>query len=198
MPPRRKRRRSYDFKPDSTGSSLLKKLYLTRLQRLRLLKWLLYAGVCVVLLVIQDVIMSRIRIFGASTDLVAAAILLITVVAGTEAGSLFVLIASTLYFFSGSSPGAHAIALLTFLGVGAALFRQSYWHRGFTSTVLCAGIALMLYEILLFGICMFLGLTHWGRIPVYMLTGVISCAIMLPLYPLAHSIGKIGGETWKE
>lgn len=198
MASRRKKKRSYEFKPDSAGSGLLKKLYLTRLQRQRLLKWLLYAGVCVVLSVIQDVIMSRIRIFGATTDLVAAAILLITVVAGTEAGSLFALTASTLYFFSGSAPGAYVIALLSFLGIGAALFRQSYWHRGFTSTVLCAGLALMLYEVLLFGVGMFMGLTHWGRLPVFLLTGAMSCAVMLPLYPLARSIGKIGGETWKE
>jgi hypothetical protein len=30
------------------------------------------------------------------------------------------------------------------------------------------------------------------------MTGLISWAVMLPLYPLFYNIGKIGGNTWKE
>ena len=192
-----RRRKQPDFRPDSKVS-WLKKLYLTRLQRLVLLKWSLYGLVCLLGLVIQDVIMSKVSIFGATTDLVPMAILLITVLVGSECGSIFVLAASALYWFSGSAQGAYCIALLTFLGICASLFRQSYWRRGLSSTVLCAGIALMLYEIGVFLAGILLGLTLWRRVGIFLLTGLMTWVIMVPLYPLSYKIGKIGGEPWKE
>jgi len=194
----RPRRRAYEFKPDSTGTSWLKRLYLTKLQRLNLLKWSLYALVCVLMLVIQDVIMSHFSFFGATTDLAPAAILLITVLVGSEYGSIFVLIASTFYWFSGSAPGAYSIALLCFFGIFATLFRQFHWRRGLGSIVVCAGIALILYELGVFLAGILLGLTSWIRLHRFLITGVMTCLILLPLYPLTYKIGQIGGEPWKE
>ena len=99
---------------------------------------------------LQDVLMSQFSILGATTDLPACAILLITVMEGTEVGSLIVLIASTLYYFSGNAPTACCIGLMTFLGIGASLFRQLFWHRSKGSIVLCSAIALTAYEL---GVC---------------------------------------------
>ncbi|MGM9588620.1 MAG: hypothetical protein ACI3V0_00390 [Faecousia sp.] len=187
-----------DFKPDSTDSGLLKKLYMTQLQRDRWLKWLLYVAVLVGLCMIQDVIMSRVSIFGGTTDLAVCAILLITVIEGTEVGSIFVLIASCLFYFSGSSPGPASVALLCFLGIGACLFRQMYWHRNRGSIVLCAGLALMGYELGNFAVSIFMELTRWDRIGRVVVTGLLSIAVMIPLYSLINRIGQIGGNTWKE
>ena len=194
----RKRRRNYQFKPDRTGTSFLKKLHLTQRQRHTLSKWSLHAAVCLLALVIQDVIMSQVKFFGATTDLAVAAILLITVLEGSERGSLFAIIASSLYVFSGSAPGPYAIAFITIFGVLAALFREGVWRRGLSSTVLCAGAAMMVYEIAVFGTGIFLGLTLWSRIFVFLFTGILSTLVMLALYPLAFKIGSIGGEPWKE
>ena len=80
--------------------------------------------IIVACLVIQDVIMSQLRLFGATTDLAVGAILLITVIEGTDVGSVFVLFASALYWFSGSAPTPVCIALLTFFGLGTTMFRQ--------------------------------------------------------------------------
>lgn len=193
-----RRRRKYEFKPDPKNFNLMKVLHLTKLQRLHLLKWTLYGAVCLLLLLIQDVLMSRIHVSGATTDLVPCAILLIGVVAGSETGGLFALIASSLYYFSGSAPGTYVIALLSFLVVGAALLRQSYFHRSFGSTMFCAGAAMLLYEMGMFLIGIFMGRTYWARAGVFFLTGVLSLAVMAALYPLVNVIGKIGGETWKE
>ena len=165
---------------------------------MNLLKWSLYAALCVFLLVIQDVIMSRISIFGATTDLAPMVILLITVLLGSEYGSTFVLIASTLYWFSGSAPGAYVIALLCFVGIFATLLRQLHWRRGLGSTVITAGCALVIYEHCIFLAGILLGLTHWGRIGIFILTALLSWIIMVPLYPLTYKIGQIGGEPWKE
>lgn len=192
------RRRKYEFKPDPKSTNLLKVLHMTQAQRLHGLKWGLYSLMCLVLLIIQDVMMSQFRLSGATTDLAVCGILLIGILAGAEQGGLFALLGSTVYFFSGSAPGPYVIALITLLTIAATLFRQAYWHRSFGSIMLCASLAMMLYEIGIFGIGIFMGRTLWVRISVFLLTGFLSVLVMLALYPLAKAIGKIGGETWKE
>ena len=190
--------RQADFKPDQEGTDWLKLLHMTRQQRLTYLKWGLYIATIVLLLVIQDVIMAKVSIFGGTTDLAVCAILLITVIEGTEVGSLFVIIASTLYYFSGSSTGPACVALLTIFGVGACMFRQMYWHRSRGSIVLCAGLALMAYELGSYAVALFQGLTRWDRLGAFLATGILSFLVMIPLYSLINVIGQIGGNTWKE
>lgn len=192
------RRKEAEFKPDAQSRGFLKKLYLTGAQRSTYLKWGGYALVIILLLTIQDVIMSRIHIFGGTTDLAVCAILLITVIEGVENGSLFVLIASCLFYFSGSAPGPVSIAMLSLLGISACMFRQMYWHRSRGSIVLCAGLALMLYELGTYVTGVMEGLTRWDRISNFAVTGLISWVIMIPLYKLINKIGLIGGNSWKE
>ena len=192
------RRKQPDFKPDRRNVSLPRMFHVTQVQRLRLLKWGLYILTCILMLTIQDVIMSGVRIFGATTDLAVCVILLITVIEGVEIGSLFVLIASTLYYFSGSAPGPYCIALLCFIGIGATLVRQAWLRRTKLSIVFSAGLALTLYELGLYIVGMGMGLTRWDRIFSFLLTAAYSWAVMIPLYSLINKIGLIGGTSWKE
>ena len=194
----RRKRPNYEFKPDKVKGTLRKALHLTALQQRQLLKWTCYGLLCLFLLIIQDVIMSKVSIFGATTDLVPAAILLIAVISDAYVGSLFAIIASTLFEFSGSAPGPYIIAYLTVLAVAAAVFRQSFWRRGFRSNILCAGLALLVYELAVWGTGVFLGLTYWSRIFVFLTIWLLSFLVMLALYPLIRKIQKIGGETWRE
>ena len=193
-----KRRRDLDFKPDVQKATWTKTLKMTRLQQLRLTRWALYILTVVASVVLQDVIMSQFSIFGATTDLPACGILLITVMEGTEIGSIFVLIASVLYYFSGNAPSAFCIGLMTAFGIGATLFRQMFWHRSKGSIILCSAIAVTCYELGLFVVGIGSELTHWGRLPSFVLTAVFSCLVLIPLYSLIHKIGLIGGNTWKE
>ena len=188
----------YEFKPDKKQATFLKRLYMTRLQRLQLLKWVLLGAACVGALVIQDVIMSRIHLGGATTDLAVCMILLIGLYEGTENGSLFSLIASILYLFSGSSPGPVCIGLITTLTVGINLLRQTLWQRSFGSVMLCTCTAVMIYEMGTFLSGLLGGLTIFSRVGVFFLTGILSCIAVLPMYPLVRTISKIGGDTWKE
>lgn len=192
------RRKAAEFKPDVEGTSFLKTLHPTQVQRNTLLKWGLYIAVIVLLCMIQDVIMSQVTLFGGTTDLAVCAIFLITVIEGVEVGSVFVLIASCLFYFSGSSPGPVSVGIMTFLGIGACLFRQLYWHRNRSSIVLCAGLALLLYELGNFTVGIFTELTRWDRLGSFIATGLLSIAVMIPLYSLINVIGQIGGNTWKE
>ena len=187
-----------EFRPDNLESSTISKLYMTKLQRLHLLKWALLILLCIAMLVIQDVIMSRVSLFGATTDLVAAVLLLITVMEGIDVGSIFIVVASTLYHFSGFAPGPFAVGIMSILGILATLFRQAYWHRNRNSIILCAGLSLMLYEMGVYAAGVITGLTNWYRIPAFLVTGILSWIVMIPLYPLIDWIGQIGGSTWRE
>ena len=188
----------YQFKPDKKQSTLLKRLYMTRLQRLQILKWVLLSAACILMLIVQDVIMSRIHWGGATTDLAVCMILLISLYEGTEQGSLFALIASLVYLFSGSSPGPACIGLITSLTIGISLLRQNFWRRSTGSILLCAGVAVMAYEMGIFVVGLLSGLTIFVRWSVFLLTGAFSCVMLLPMYPLVRTISKIGGDTWKE
>ena len=192
------RRLGTEFRPDGRRVSPLKPLRFTHLQWLQTLRWLGYIGICVLCLVIQDTMMSRVTIFGSTTDLAVAALLLITVIEGSEVGSVFILVGSTIYYFSGSAPGPYSVGLLTLLGMGASLVRQLLWHRSRGSIVLCAGAACMLYEFGLYLAGLFLGLTSWYRLPRFLVTGGLTLLCMVPLYYFIYRIGQIGGYTWKE
>ena len=191
-------RRNTEFKPDTLENSFLTKIYMTKLQRLHLLKWFSLVMLIIGLLVVQDVIMSRVTIFGTTTDLIPCVLLLITVMEGINVGSIFILISSVLYQFSGFSPGPFCVGLLTILGILATLFRQAYWHRNRNSIILCAGLSLILYEVGVYAFGVGMELTNWYRFPVFLISGVLSWIVMIPLYPLIDRIGQIGGNTWKD
>lgn len=195
---RRKLSKQSEFKPDPRQNSLSGLFHVTQLQKQRMLKWTLYVLTGILLLTIQDVIMSRVSIFGATTDLPVVFILLITVIEGVDVGSLFVLFASTIYYFSGSAPGPYCIGLLCAVGIIATLLRQAYLRRTKASIVICAGIALTIYEMGLFVVGIGLGLTRWDRVFSFLITAGYSFGVMVLLYPLINRIGLIGGTTWKE
>ena len=195
---RRKLSKQSEFKPDPRQNSLSGLFHVTQLQKQRMLKWTLYVLTDILLLTIQDVIMSRVSIFGATTDLPVVYILLITVIEGVDVGSLFVLFASTIYYFSGSAPGPYCIGLLCAVGIIATLLRQAYLRRTKASIVICAGIALTIYEMGLFVVGIGLGLTRWDRVFSFLITAGYSFGVMVLLYPLINRIGLIGGTTWKE
>ena len=191
-------RRKYEFKPDRTDSGLLKKLYLTPIQRKRLLKWVLVGAILLVLSLAQDVVLSQISIGGATFCLVPCGTLLCAMFFDHETGAVFSLVASTLYYFSGTAPGAYTIVLLTGLSTLLGIFRRGYLQRCFSAFFLCAGGGMMAYQLLIFALGCFLGSTLPERFGVFMLCGGLSVAVMPLLYPVFSFISNIGGETWKE
>lgn len=190
-------KRKHEFRPDR-DRSWLNRLYLTKQQRLRVLRWLLITAALVLLSVVQDVIMSRLHIFGTTTDLVAYGILLMCVILDPEVGCIFALVSSSVYQFSGSAPGPYVIALLTILGVIVAILRQSYLRYSFGAIYLGAAVAVMLYEVGLFIVGLFLEHTTAAAFPHFLITGLLGWIVLPLLYPVFTAIGKIGGETWKE
>lgn len=188
----------YEFKPDRPRSSFLSKLYLTQKQRKSLLKWSLYGLLLLMLSVVQDVLLCRMDIFGATTELVPCGIFLICLLSGMESGSVFVLCASCLYVFSGSAAGNYCIVFITAIGLFAAFLRQSYLQKGFSAALLCVALAMFVYELAVFAIGLFFQQTYFGRVGVFALTALLTSLTIPLLYPIVRAIGKIGGDPWKE
>lgn len=192
------KRKKNEFRPDRPNNDLLGKLLLTKKQSKTVLRWVLFSLVCLVALLLQDVLMSRIRFFSTTTDLVPAVIFSICILQGGESSCIFALITSSIFYFSGSAPGPYCIVLITFISVLAAIFRQAYLRKGFSALMLCAAISIVLYELGVFSINAFLGSTSFDRIGRCLITAVTTIIPMPAIYPILLSIGKIGGETWKE
>ena len=190
--------KKYEFRPDKPRTSLLSHLMLTKQQQKNLLKWVLYALMLVVLSVVQDVLLSRVRLFGATTELVPCGIFLICILEGAHSGSIFALVASLLYLFSGTAPGPYTIVFITFLSVGVCLFRQAFLQPSFSAAMLCCVIAMVTYEGLTFAFGLLLGLTQLSRMGGFFTTGVLSLLAVPILYPIFKAIGAIGGQSWKE
>ncbi len=187
-----------EFKSDKPHSGFWGKLYLTPKQRKGLLKWSLYGALLLVLSLLQDVVLCRLHLLGATTELVPVGIFLICILEGAESGSIFALVSSLLYLFSGTAAGPYSMVFITVLAVGTAIFRQAYLQKGLAAAILCAGIATFVYELLQFLMGLFLGLTIPSRFIGFVITAALSVIFIPLLYPVALSIGTIGGQIWKE
>ena len=191
--------RKYEFKPDSENKNLLQRLQLTRQQRRGLLKWLLYTLLLIFISVVQDVFLSQLRNgLGATTDLVPCLIILICVIEGTQTGSVFALCASLFYLFSVSNLGPYVVFIITFLAVFVTSFRQGYLRRGFPAALLCVSTAMLVYEMLMFGINLFLKYTIASRVVGFLITAGLSIVAIPLLYFPVKAINGIGDDAWKE
>ncbi len=187
-----------EFRPDREGTGQLNKLWPTPKQQLRALQWLLYGLVCLIGLLLQDVLLYRVNIWGGCTDVVPCLILMVAVMQGAESGSVFALVLSALYYFSGSSAGFYVIPLLTAVAVFVSIFRQAFLRQGFFTLLLCGAMGMVLYEMILFGVSLFLKLTVTSRVGAALMTSLVSLLAVPVVYPVLRAIGKLGGETWKE
>lgn len=188
----------HEFRPDRRGTGKLNKLWPTPKQQLRILRWALYGVLCLVALLAQDVLLYRVNVTGGCTDLLPCLVIMVTVIQGVEGGSIFALVASVLYFFSGSSPGFHVIPVLTFVAVGTVIFRHAFLRRGFGSMLLCTALGMLVYELSLFTVSLFLKLTVFSRAGAALVTVALSLIAVPLCYPVLMTVGKLGGEAWGE
>lgn len=187
-----------DFKSDKPYSGFWGKLYLTPKQRKSLLKWTLYGVLLVVLSLLQDAVLCKFRVLGATTELVPVGIFVICLLEGAESGSIFALVASLVYLFSGTAAGPYTMLFVTVLAIGVCIWRQAFLQKGFGAALVCAGTATVALQLLQFLMGLFLQVTIPSRITGFLITAGLSILAIPVLYPIALSIETIGGETWKE
>lgn len=190
--------KKYEFQPDKPYSNWLNKLQLTRQQRKQVLKWGLYALLLILLSVLQDVVLCRVRLFGGTTDLVPCGIFIICIMEGTQQSCVFSLVSSFLYLLSGVSPGSHVLILITTLAMLAAAIRQTYLRPSLLSTLLTTLFAMALYELAVFAFCLLLGKVSADRLVAFLIPAGLSVVVVPFVYPIAKTICTIGGTAWKE
>lgn len=190
--------KKYEFQPDKPYATWLSKLQLTKLQQKQVLKWFLYALVLILLSLLQDVVLCRFRFFGGTTALVPCGIFTICMLEDPQQGSIFALVSSVLFVMSGSSPGSHAIVLITVLSVLLCAIQHTYLQVGFLSVLLSTVLAMAIYELAIFGFCLLVEQVTLGKYMSFVIPAVFSAAIVPVVYPFAKAIHRIGGEAWKE
>lgn len=191
-------RRRFEFRPDKAGSSFFSRLIPTKKQRAKLLKWGLYTLLLLLLSLLQDVVLCKVRILGATTDLVPCAIMLICLLEGAQKSSIFCLVASMLYVAAGTAPGYYVLPIITIIAMSVTMFRQGYLSRSFGTVLACLAVSVIVYEMVIFGMEFFSGRTLLSRINAFWLKAALSLAAAPMIYPFAAAIEKIGGETWME
>lgn len=191
-------KKKLQFRPDPERSGLLSKLYITPTQRRKIAKWLLYSLLCVAVLVVQDVVLSRVRLFGGMVELVPGVIMLVCMLEGAENGGVFALCASLFYLYSGSAPGTYVLVLITVPAILAVIFRKNFLQRGFSANWLCTAAAAFVYQLGVYVMGVFLTNTYPGRIGVFLTNALLASAVLPLLYPAFRAVAKIGGEKWKE
>ncbi len=191
-------RRKFEFRPDKTQTSFFSRFFLTKKQRAGLLKWSLYSLLLLAVSLVQDVLLSGMRILGTTTELVPVVIFLVCLLEGAQTGCLFCLAGGCFYLFSGSAPGYYVLPMITILALIVTMFRQGYLRRGFGTTLFCLAVGFLAYEMLIFAIEYISGNLPFDRYIAFWLKGLLSLAVAPVLYPVGVAIEKIGGETWKE
>ena len=189
-------KRKYEFQPDRPRASLLDKVYLTKKQRVSLLRWCLHGIFLLALSLLQDVMLCQMNIFGATTDLVPGAIFTLCVLLGCDRGCVFALVAGALFEFSGMGPGYYAIALIPFVAIGFSMLEQSLLRKNTIADLLTIALAIMVYELVIFGISVAIGETALFRLISAIATGVMTTIACTILYPIFTAIEKIGGTPW--
>ena len=173
------------------------KLYMPPAQRRILLKWLLFTLSFLLLQVLQDVVFSRITIFGGCPDVVPVYLLLVCMTQELGSGALFVLCTGAFRALCGAVLGPVSLLVLVVSGVGMSLLRGEHLWGRVRATFLCTGVCLALHQGVIFALGLFLGYTHMGRLPAA-LGGLLGMLLVgFALYPLVRLIGKIGGTQWK-
>ena len=84
------------------------------------------------------------------------------------------------------------------MAVFAAIFRQAYLRKGLSALMLCLTLAMVLYELAVFGFCLLLGQVTVGKYMCFLVPAVSSIAVVPVIYPFVKSIHGIGGVAWNE
>ena len=187
-----------EFRQDSRIPDLAQKLYLTPQQQKRYLKWILLSALPLLMLILQDVLFSRMSLYGGTVDMVPCVLLMICVILGAAEGSVFMLVGALVYWLAGSAPGVYVIFLIPLFGTLSAAFRQAYLRKGFRTTLMCTSAALILYETTTFLAALLLGVTRLARWWVMAISTGLTLLTLPLVFVLVWGICMIGGDQWKE
>ena len=175
---------------------MLKHFHLTRRQWIAALKWTIYALMLLLVLIIQDVVLSKQPPFGRSLQPVPVYIVCVCVREGPERGGLFALIASVFWCLSGADYGNLSVALLPIGSIlGAVLCRAALTVR-FLPTFLCCAAVCLINDSVIFAFKLVLTAVSPDQYYRLLLPGWALSLLSVPvLYFPVKAISRIGGRN---
>lgn len=154
--------------------------------------WALYALFFLAVLLVQDAMLGRVTLWGASLMLVPAAAFAVAVHTGAEEGGLFCLIASIVWALSGAADGGLMILLLTFCGIVCGYLATSVLQSWLIPASALCLVALALTLGISYAVHIYLEELAKSGIRVYLL----QVGMSLPFVPLfvwvCDRIRKVG------
>lgn len=161
----------------------------------RVLMWVLYGLLFLLVMLLQTTVFGRVRFFGVKLNLIPVTIVCIAMGVGHEAGGLFGLIAAFCWYAAGAEDGSAAMITFTLTGILAGYLCDSYLQPRLLPTLSLSLGALLLHEGALFCLRFYLGSAELSLIRWIFLTAVLSLPVCPVLYLLAKSIRKVGGNS---
>ena len=165
---------------------------------MKALRWGLCALTVFLTVLFQDVVFSRITVFGCSISLVPAVILLVCMMSPMESACVFALCSALFWSFDGAPLGSVSILLLPVEAAVLGAWRQAQLTRNLTSVLLCCLLGLAVHEEVRFFVALFLGRAPWSYWYQGLVTAIFSFLACPVLYPVIRAIGRIGGTQWNE
>ena len=171
----------------------LDKLRLTRTQWKGFAQWVLYGLALVLTVVLQNVILNRIALFGLHINLVPCLVGCVCVIEGPDRGSVFALLAGLFWASVGGDYGFVSILVLTMGGMGIGLLLSGWLRVNVLSCVVLCLLLALVNDGIIFLLRLFL---HTVRVPQYwrislpstLISGVF-CPAYYYLFRVFHRVG---------
>ena len=172
---------------------MLKHFHLTRLQRLAVLRWVLYCLLFLLVLLIEDILLSQLPVFGTKLHPLPLLIICICIREGPERGGLFALLATIFWYLSGADYGNLSVAILPICSIIAAVLCRAVMTVRFVTTLLSCFVISLLNDSVIFAFKMLLSSVSLDQYLPVLLPGVMLSLLAVPLLYLAvKAISRIG------
>lgn len=156
------------------------------------LMWGLYAALLLAVLLVQTVILGRVRIWGVKPDLMPMTVICIAVWTGHEQGGWFALASAVLWALTGADDGALSIVTFTLCAIAAGWLCDSVLPRRLLPCMLLCLVGLLVHEGTVFLLKFYLGEADWSLALWVPAAAAASIAASPVLYLLCKAIGKVG------
>lgn len=157
------------------------------------LMWGLFSVFFLLVLVLQTVVLGRVRVYGAKLQMLPMVIICLAMWTDHEKAAVFGLAAGLLWQMTGAEDGIVSIVLFPLYGaVGGWLFDSWLPRRLLPGILLCVA-ACFVQESVVFLLKFYVENVSWSlvlRLPVAVGLGLVASPV---LYGLGKAIGKVGG-----
>ena len=160
----------------------------------KFIMWLLYAALFLAVMLVQNMLLGRLRFFGVKLNLMPIAIACIAIWTGHEPGALFGLLTGLIWAATGADDGSLAIVSFTVIGTLAGWLCDSVFPQRFLPAMLLSFGAVLGHELARYLLKFYLESTEtvlFAWVPATVFLSVLAAPV---LYLLAKAIGKAGSN----